>query len=91
MGRTKKANFYKTDKFNFDFSKLKPGDLLFWSGTYRVKRTPPITHVMLYLGKTKNNELLMFGASNGRTYRGKRMNGVSVFDFKGNKDYFWQV
>jgi len=65
-----------------DFSDLKPGDLLFWSGTYHVKRTIPITHVMVYLGKNKKNQPLMFGASNGRTYEGKKMWGVSVFDFK---------
>jgi hypothetical protein len=37
---------------------------------------------MLYLGKNKKGEPLMFGASNGRTYEGKKMNGVGVFDFK---------
>lgn len=34
-----------------DFSHLRPGDLLFWSGTYAIKRDINITHVMLYLGK----------------------------------------
>ncbi len=65
-----------------EFSKLKPGDLLFWSGTYIIHRDQPITHVMLYLGKNKKGERLMFGASDGRTYQGKKMWGVSVFDFK---------
>jgi hypothetical protein len=36
---------------------------------------------MLYLGKNKKGERLMFGASDGRTYQGKKMWGVSVFDF----------
>lgn len=62
-----------------EFSKLKPGDLLFWSGTYATSHS--ITHVMLYLGKNKKGERLMFGASDGRTYQGKKMWGVSVFDF----------
>lgn len=64
-----------------EFDKLKPGDLLFWSGTYAAKHNPPITHVMIYLGKNVKNEPLMFGASDGRTYQGKKMWGVSVFDF----------
>ncbi len=65
-------------------AKLKPGDLLFWTGTYETGDKPAtISHVMLYLGKTKDSgRPVMFGASNGRPYRGKRQNGVSVFDFR---------
>jgi cell wall-associated NlpC family hydrolase len=80
-----KGKFHKVHGNSFasaDFSALKPGDLLFWSGTYFVKRNPPISHVMIYLGKNKQNEPLMFGASDGRTYLNKKMWGVSVFDFK---------
>jgi hypothetical protein len=73
-----KSHSLSSDEFKY----LKPGDLLFWSGTYPTQRTIPITHVMLYLGKNKKGEPLMFGASNGRTYEGKKMNGVGVFDFK---------
>lgn len=65
-----------------DFSSLKPGDLLFWSGTYQSGKQNAVTHVMLYLGKNKSNQPLMFGASDGRPYQGKRMWGVSVFDFR---------
>jgi len=63
---------------------LKPGDLLFWTGTYSTKdRNPPISHVMIYLGKLKaDGKPVMFGASSGRRYRGKKIHGVSVFDFK---------
>ena len=78
------GKFYSVTSNNFksfEFSKLKPGDLLFWSGTYAVERDPPITHVMMYLGKDLQNHHLMFGASDGRPYQGKKMNGVSVFDF----------
>lgn len=71
------SGFFGKDKLK----DLKPGDLLFWSGTYKVNRTPPITHVMLYLGKNKYNQPLMFGSSNGRPYQHKSMYGVSVFDF----------
>ncbi|MEZ0277409.1 MAG: NlpC/P60 family protein, partial [Roseimicrobium sp.] len=65
-------------------SALKPGDLLFWSGTYETSspRELPISHVMLYLGKRKKDgKPVVFGASDGRTYDGQRRNGVSVFDF----------
>lgn len=65
-------------------SALKPGDLLFWSGTYQTStpRELPISHVMLYLGKRKKDgKPVVFGASDGRSYDGQRRNGVSVFDF----------
>ncbi len=65
-----------------EFSELKPGDLLFWSGTYDKGNVNSITHVMLYLGQNAKHERLMFGASDGRTYQNKKMWGVSVFDFK---------
>lgn len=65
------------------WARMKPGDLLFWTGTYNTgERRNPISHVMLYLGKTKDGQPVMFGASDGRPYRGKRQNGVSVFDFR---------
>lgn len=66
------------------FASLKPGDLLFWVGTHSVKgRVPPISHVMIYLGTLKEDgKGVVFGASSGRRYRGKRIHGVSVFDWK---------
>ena len=68
---------------SFEFSDLLPGDLMFWSGTYEVKRDFPITHVMLYLGKErKTGKRVMVGASDGRSYAGVSRSGVSVFDFK---------
>jgi cell wall-associated NlpC family hydrolase len=77
---------------SFELKDLKPGDLLFWSGTYKVDRDIPITHVMIYLGKEKSTEKpVMVGATDGRSYDGIRRFGVSVFDFrmpsgKPNKD-----
>lgn len=80
----RKGHFYAVNShhFNsFEFNNLKPGDLLFWEGTYPVHRNPPISHVMLYLGTDKQGNPLMFGASDGRTYQGIPRHGVSVFDF----------
>ena len=71
----------KDDSFEFD--NLKPGDLLFWTGTYSIQRDPPITHAMIYLGRErKNGNRVMVGASDGRTYQSQQRFGVSVFDFK---------
>jgi len=67
----------------FELKQLRPGDLMFWSGTYQVTRDVPITHVMIYLGtEKKTNQPVMVGASDGRSYNGERRFGVSVFDFK---------
>jgi len=66
----------------FELALLKPGDLLFWSGTYRVDRDPPVTHVMIYLGINRHSgRRVMVGASEGRQFDGKSQYGVSVFDF----------
>jgi hypothetical protein len=68
---------------SFELNDLKPGDLMFWSGTYKVDRDIPITHVMIYLGKEKSSDKpVMVGSTDGRSYGGIRRYGVSVFDFK---------
>jgi len=69
-------------KSSFELDALRPGDLLFWTGTYATDRDPPVSHTMIYLGKRKSDgKQVMFGASDGRSYDGTRMAGVSVFDF----------
>jgi cell wall-associated NlpC family hydrolase len=82
----KDGNFHSVLSRNantFELEDLKPGDLMFWSGTYKVDRDVPVTHVMIYLGKEKGtNKRVMVGASDGRSYNGERRFGVSVFDFK---------
>lgn len=71
---------------SFELDALKPGDLLFWTGTYKIDRDPPVTHIMIYLGCEKGtNKRIMVGASDGRTYDGKQRFGVSIFDFKLSK------
>ena len=70
----------KPDSVEMD--ELLPGDLLFWIGTYATDHDPPVTHTMLYLGTEKaTGAKIMIGSSDGRTYRGQKRNGVSVFDF----------
>ncbi len=81
----KKGHFYPVNgkkMDSFEFAHLHPGDLLFWSGTYAVDRDPNVTHVMLYIGKNEAGDSLMMGASDGRSYKGRKIDGVSVFDFK---------
>jgi len=66
----------------FELAPLKPGDLLFWTGTYRVDHDPPVTHIMIYLGINRHSgHRVMVGASEGRPFDGKSRYGVSVFDF----------
>ncbi len=81
-----KSHFYAVlskKQDNAELREMRPGDLLFWTGTYRVDRDPPVTHTMIYLGRRKKDGArLMFGSSDGRPYNGERRNGVSVFDFK---------
>jgi cell wall-associated NlpC family hydrolase len=80
-GTFRAVNSRKDDTFELD--ELRPGDLLFWTGTYSIERDPPITHAMIYLGRQKgSNKRIMVGASDGRTYEGESRYGVSVFDFK---------
>jgi peptidoglycan DL-endopeptidase CwlO len=67
------------------FATLKPGDLLFWSGTYEPTddRKVLITHVAMFLGYEKtDNHPVIISASDGRSYRGKKHNGFGIFDFK---------
>jgi cell wall-associated NlpC family hydrolase len=81
-----KGVLHRTDKADSlthaAFAALKPGDLIFWSGTYEATpRKLPITHVMLYLGVHKvTKKPVIFGASDGRSYEGQKRTGVSVFN-----------
>lgn len=54
--------------------RLEPGDLLFWEHTYKPQRKPPVTHVMVYLGRGERGELLMAGSQSSR--------GVGVYQLR---------
>jgi peptidoglycan DL-endopeptidase CwlO len=67
------------------FAALKPGDLLFWTGTYEPDdaRLVKITHVAMFLGyEEKDGRAVMINATDGRTYRGAKVNGYGVCDFR---------
>lgn len=66
-------------------SKLKPGDLVFWSGTYEPTdgRLTKVTHVAMFLGREKKDgRAVMINATNGRSYRGTKLDGYGVCDFR---------
>lgn len=66
---------------------LRPGDLLFWEHTYRPARRPPVTHVMVYLGRDANGRMIMAGAQGSR--------GVDLYEFRpglrfgGYRTFLW--
>lgn len=66
------------------FSKLQPGDLIFWSGTYEPTdgRTNKITHVQMFLGREKDGRAVMIGSTDGRSYRGVPRCGFGVYDLR---------
>lgn len=67
------------------FDAIKPGDLVFWSGTYvpTDTRKTKVTHVAMFLGHEKEDgRAVMINATSGRSYRGKKGDGFGVFDFR---------
>lgn len=60
------------------WSQLASGDLLFWEWTYDIKRTPPITHVMIYLGTDSDGKPMMVGSSS------RKDGGVGIYEFDPN-------
>jgi len=55
---------------------IKPGDLIFWGGTYNSGHR--VSHVMLYLGQGNDGTHYMFGAR-GRSRTGLHGSGVDIF------------
>lgn len=54
--------------------RLRPGDLLFWENTYKPKRKPPITHVMVYLGADARGRMMMAGSQGA--------SGPDIYEFQ---------
>jgi len=65
-------------------NELRSGDLLFWENTYNVKRDPPVSHVMIYLGQTAEHVPMMFGSSSGAEGEHSHHGGVDVYVFRPN-------
>ena len=63
-------------------AEMRSGDLLFWEWTYNVPRDPPISHVMIYLGRKKNGQAMIAGSS--QRGDGERGGGVDVYTFDPN-------
>ena len=80
-GRLKRASglFGGTPDTSWWTKRLQPGDLLFWEHTYKPKRKPPVTHVMVYLGRDENGTPLMAGAQNSR--------GVNIYKLRPHVSY----
>jgi len=55
---------------------IKPGDLIFWGGTYNSGHK--VSHVMIYLGQSGDGTHYMFGAR-GKNKRGLNGSGVDIF------------
>jgi cell wall-associated NlpC family hydrolase len=60
-------------------TRLRPGDLLFWENTYRPKRRPPVTHVMIYTGRGPDGSLRMVGSQGSR--------GIDTYTFRPGAEY----
>lgn len=57
---------------------LRPGDILFWTHTYRANPGQRVTHVKIYLGRRKSdNTRIMAGATTGRNASG----GGALYEF----------
>ncbi len=84
-GRLNEVPASATDLKHPSFEDLRPGDLLFWEGTYAPSdgRKVNITHVALYLGlEKKDDRPVMINSTDGRSYRGRQANGYGVYDFR---------
>ena len=58
---------------------IKPGDLIFWGGTYDSGHK--VSHVMIYLGQGSDGTHYMFGAR-GKSKRGLFGHGVDIWELK---------
>lgn len=65
------------------FQPLQPGDLVFWAK--EMPGSPAgfrVSHVHLYLGKEADGHAVMIGSSDGRSYRGKKLSGFGIVDYR---------
>jgi hypothetical protein len=41
-----------------------------------------VSHVQVYLGKEADGHAVMIGSSDGRSYRGKKLSGFGIVDYR---------
>ena len=63
------------------FRNLLPGDLVFWAHD-KPGEEFRVSHVHLYLGREKDGHAVMIGSSDGRSYRGKKLSGFGIVDYR---------
>ena len=61
---------------------LKPGNLIFWGGTYNSGHK--VSHVMIYLGQAPDGRHFMFGAR-GKNKTGLNGSGIDIFELRPGK------
>ncbi|MBX7157839.1 MAG: C40 family peptidase [Verrucomicrobiae bacterium] len=70
------------------FRYLQVGDLLFWENTYRPERYPPITHVMVYLGRDREGKAIVGGSqSSARGFLTAKRGGPDLYEFDPNQPF----
>ncbi len=67
------------------FRTLMPGDLIFWAHD-KPEEEFRVSHVHMYLGEEKDGHAVMIGSSDGRSYRGKKIRGFGIVDYRVPKD-----
>jgi len=63
------------------FRNLLPGDLVFWAHD-QPGEPFRVSHVQVYLGKEADGHAVMIGSSDGRSYRGKKLSGFGIVDYR---------
>jgi LysM repeat protein len=58
---------------------LRPADLVFWEHTYRPRRKPPVTHVMVFLAARRDGTWLMAGSQGSRGLYNCRHSGPDIY------------
>ncbi len=75
-GTLRKVGFFRSpERAIRDF---RPGDLIFWGGTYNSGHK--VSHVMVYLGRSRSGTHYIFGAR-GKSVKGLNGNGVDIFEY----------
>ncbi|MCB1236251.1 MAG: C40 family peptidase [Verrucomicrobiae bacterium] len=80
-GTLRKVGFFHSSERAY--ANLRPGDLIFWGGTYNSGHK--VSHVMVYLGKSRSGKQFMFGAR-GKGVKGLNGSGVDIFELKPGHD-----